>query len=254
MSGPSELTVLVVEDNADMQQYLRFVLEDDYQVVTAFSGKEAIELIEKGFAPDLILSDYMMPEMDGLQLLIRLRENIPASQFIPFVMLTARAGQENRETALLYAVDDYLLKPFDTKALQIVIAELIARYEIRKSEANRVIPDAPALVPPMDEQAWLEKLQMETLRLIKSHTFSVNQLSEIMLMGRTNFFNEVKRLTGLTPNQYVLELRLMRARKLIEEQPDSPLRDIIAQVGLRDERYFVRVFKNRFGHPPEYFR
>lgn len=255
LSGPSEVTVLVVEDNADMQQYLRFVLEDDYQVATAFSGKEAIELIEKGIAPALVLSDYMMPEMDGLQLLARLRENVPASQFIPFVMLTARAGQENRERALLYAVDDYLLKPFDTKALQIVVAELIARYEIRKSEADKVIQaDTPALVPPLDEQAWLEKLQKETLLLIKSHTFSVNQLSELMLMGRTNFFNEVKRLTGLTPNQYVLELRLMRARKLIEEQPESSLRDIIAQVGLRDERYFVRVFKSRFGHSPAYFR
>lgn len=255
LSGPSELSILVVEDNPDMQQYLRFVLEDLYQVTTAFSGREAVELIEKGLAPALILSDYMMPEMDGLQLLTYLRKNVPASQFIPFVMLTARAGQENRETALLQAVDDYLLKPFDAKALQTVVAELIARYQIRKSEGQKPMPlDGAAHMPPSEEQAWLLKLQKETLRLIESHTFSVDQLAGHMLMGRTNFFNEVKRLTGLTPNQYVLELRLLRARKLIEEQPERTLQDIIAKVGMRDERYFVRVFKNRFGQSPEYFR
>jgi signal transduction histidine kinase/CheY-like chemotaxis protein/AraC-like DNA-binding protein len=255
LSGPSEVPVLVVEDNPDMQRYLRFILEDDYQVTTAFSGREAIELIENGLAPALILSDYMMPEMDGLQLLAYLRKNVPVSQFIPFVMLTARAGQENRETALLLAVDDYLLKPFDARALQIVVAELISRYQTRKSEAQKITQaDTPIKMPPLEEQAWLEKLQKETLRLIESHTFSVDQLAAHMLMGRTNFFNEVKRLTGLTPNQYVLELRLLRARKLIEDHPESPLRDIVAQVGLRDERYFVRVFKNRFGQSPEYFR
>jgi AraC-like DNA-binding protein len=153
-------------------------------------------------------------------------------------------------------VDDYLGKPFTEKRLLAVVQELIGRYQARVKQADetaqKIKGGAKNELPTENE--WLEQLQQETFRSIAKETFSVDQLATAMLMGRTNFYNEVKRLTGLTPNQYVLEARLMKARHLLETRQELTIKAILREVGLRDERYFTKMFKQRFGQLPSYFR
>lgn len=257
VSKKSDTLILIVEDNPDMQQYISLLLADYYLLATASNGKEALRLIEQeGVTPNLIISDFMMPEMDGLQLLVTLRKEQPITRFIPFVMLTARVEQEDRQAALLVGVDDYLIKPFDAKMLLTVVSKLVNRYQerIKGAVIAEDHKDDSEKVKHKQEKKWLDKLQRETLQLMGKETFSIDRLAEVMLMGRTNFYNEVKRLTGLTPNQYVLEARLVRARHLLEREPDMSVRLVVQTVGLRDERYFVKMFKKRFGQLPSYYR
>lgn len=245
----SDERILIVEDNPDMQQFLEYLLDDYYQLNFAAHGKEALSMLAGGLKPALIISDFMMPEMDGLQLLNALRvQNHQTS----FLILTAYAGFEDKSKALRLGIDDYLIKPFEESILLHTVNTLVKRSIARVQMLEKAAPEDPS--SKMSERKWLLKLEKETNALIANETFSVDELSMIMLMGRTTFYQEVKRLTGLTPNQYILEARLVKARYLLETEPELTVKEIIYTVGLRDERHFGKVFKLRFGHLPSYYR
>jgi len=246
-------SILIVEDNYDFQEYLEYLLGDSYEIRQMYNGQAALDTLNAGFRPSLIITDWMMPVMDGFQLkasLLKKRETAS----LPVLMLTARAADNDKMQALRLGIDDYLVKPFDEHSLLATVETLIGRHEMRRSDESVSLNQEKKPENEFQaEQAWLQQLMHETNQRLSKETFSVDELAAAMLMGRTSFFKETKRLTGLSPNQYILEARLVRARYLMETQSNLNLKKVIQLVGLKHESHFVKVFKKRFGHPPSHY-
>lgn len=247
--------ILLVEDDREIRMLLDYLLTPDYVLVHCENGSEALAHLEAGFWPDLILTDLMMPILDGYQLLDRIKAH-PLWYAIPVVVLTARAGESDRLRALKLGVDDYLLKPFDEIMLRTIIDNLIHRNHeklgasnIRQAAPEQQITETEVVSPT----EWLDRLAAKTNAHLADPGFSVDFLAEQMLMGRTSFYKEVRKLTGLTPNQYILEARLIRARIILETEPNTSTRKLVQMVGLKDEGNFSQAFRKRFGYAPSWF-
>ncbi|TNE57811.1 MAG: response regulator [Bacteroidetes bacterium] len=272
--------VLVVEDNPDLQDYIRMVLSEQYAVVTAENGQAALHLmmndelvmmnnsgntegagIHHSFPkqvrdrlfiiPDLILSDLMMPVMDGYQLLERLKSN-DATRQIPVVMLTARAEARDRLKALRIGVDDYMTKPFDEEELLVRIQNLLKNKGARQ-QAAAADPDADtsALASmPQQDREWLEGFEAYIQQHFSDDILSVSLLAHTFAMSESTLLRQLKRLTGLTPAQYLQEIRLDIARQLLENRVYDSVTRVASEVGYRDARSFSRSFRERFGKLP----
>lgn len=260
-AGKAQL--LLVEDNADLRQYLTQILSLDYQITALSNGREACEYL-KGSTPDLIISDIMMPVMDGFQLLEWLKEGALAQ--IPVIMLTARADLGDKLRALRIGVDDYLVKPFVEIELLTRIQNLLQRQDLRRSLAysNEEHPPlttaATELIETEEplsatEKQWLELLEKTVLAQLDNLDFSVNDLAKAVFMSRSAFYNEMGRVLGLTPNEYINEVRLVKAMELFQANPGGySVKEMASKVGYRDEKYFSRQFKQRFGVLPSQMR
>lgn len=253
----NRVPVLVVEDNHALREYLEMVLTPHYEVQTAANGQIAWEYCQQtGFNCQLILSDIMMPEMDGFALLEKIKSYSP-TRLLPFIFLTARAGMEDRLTAMRIGVDDYLLKPFEEEELLARVANLLHNY--RERTAAAVVSETLTSFEPEMEQAasaselWVEHLRKYTLENLNNPTFSIQQLTEAAGMGHSTFNEKMKQETGLTPNLFVREIRLLQARTLLETAACDSVQDVCRTVGFQKTAYFSQLFKERFGkNPSEY--
>jgi len=260
-AGKAQL--LLVEDNADLRQYLTQILSPDYQIVALSNGREAQTYLNST-TPDLIISDIMMPVMDGFQLLEWLKAG-PLAQ-IPVIMLTARADLEDKLRALRIGVDDYLVKPFVEIELLTRIQNLLQRQDLRRSLAQ-MAEDEDSATTSTDspngtgeslsttEKQWLELLEKTVSAHLDDLDFSVNDLAKAVFMSRSVFYNEMGRILGLTPNEYINEVRLIKAMELFQANPGVySVKEMASRVGYRDEKYFSRQFKQRFGVLPSQLR
>ena len=241
--------VLVVEDNTDMLAYLRLVLANRYNVLAAANGKLALQQLEThGERVHLILSDVMMPEMDGFALLKAVKANPTWSQ-LPFIILTARVGLEDKLQALRIGVDDYLHKPFAE-------AELLARLDnlsTYKHQRNEPADEEPTPATPglrAVEQDWLANLEQLVRNGIGEEHFNVLWLADRLHISERQLRRKLKALTGLTPNKYILEVRLQAGRELIESGRYVTLKEICGQIGIGTTWYFSNEFEKRFGTRP----
>ena len=246
-----EGTILLVEDNPDYRKYLDFFLAEKYRVQYAGNGREALDKLKSGFLPDLIITDWMMPELDGFQLAVQLKSGLEWSH-IPIVFLTARSAPEDLTKVMRLGVDDYLIKPIEESALFTVLRKILERHQKRKL-AQGQSPAEDDEQQSGQDQEWLQKLESETLNGLSDELFSVDVLASKMLMGRSSFYKKVRRLTGLTPNEYILEARLVRARHLMETRPDLTLKKVVQMVGLKAKHNFSKAFRARFGRPPTWY-
>lgn len=258
-TGQNRPTLLVVEDYPDLQRYLHMMLSQQYQLHPVANGQQAWEWLQDAdpaALPDLILTDVMMPEMDGFELVARLKED---SRFwhLPVVMLTARAAQADRARGLRIGVDDYLVKPFEEDELTTRLANLLRRAKERQQlpltthasdQPEKHAPDQPLLSEA--DLTWLAQLEARTQELMEDFQFTIDALAADMAISRRQLHRRIKQLTGLTPNQYVLEVRLQRARYLLETKPNLPVKVVAYEVGMKDVKYFSRKFKERFGKVP----
>lgn len=245
-------TILVVEDNADLQAYIRLVLSDQYRVVTADNGKTALDRLrtdQKGEI-SLILSDLMMPVMDGHQLLEQLKSE-DATRHIPVVMLTARADVKDKLRALRIGVDDYLLKPFDEEELLARIANLLINQATRKSAIiPQIQADPTQPVISQEDRNWLETFEKYVQQNLADSRLTVPELADQFAMSESTLLRQLKRVTGLTPIQYVQAVRLEGARRILENRSYHSITQVAAQVGYDDVRSFSRSFRTRFGKLP----
>jgi DNA-binding response OmpR family regulator/nitrogen-specific signal transduction histidine kinase len=261
-------TILVVEDNPDLQAYIRLILSEKYQVVTAENGQAALGVMRyelgemhepsgiqkthnsKLITPDLILSDLMMPVMDGFQLLEKLKSD-DATRHIPVIMLTARADARDKLKALRIGVDDYLLKPFDEEELLARIENLLKNQSARLQEA--VLENKPGATVPLisePDREWLEGFEIYVRKHFSNNTLSVPGLAHEFAMSESSLLRQLKRLTGLSPIQYLQEMRLDEARRLLESRRYNSIAQLASKVGYEDARSFSRSFKQRFGKLP----
>ena len=247
-------TILIVEDNTDLQYYLQFILKENYQTISVSNGKEAIELLRTTnelTTPDLIISDIMMPIMDGYQLLEELKST---DQFrhIPTIIITAKAAIMDRLQALRIGVDDYLIKPFIEEELIARVENLLANTYNRKewymNNKNSSFND-PAMKITHEDQKWLNNLEKLVATRMQDSQFNVDAMSKEMHLSRTQFFRKLKKLTGLSPSEYLIEARLQKARKLMENNTYSSVKAVAGAVGIQ-RIYFSAIYKKRFGTLP----
>lgn len=255
---PDKPRILVVEDNLDLQEYISLILSDKYKIITADNGRQALDFLNeqalsaKGGADNiqLILSDLMMPVMDGFQLLEQLKTT-ETTRHIPVIMLTARADIQDKLRALRIGVDDYLLKPFEEEELQLRIENLLKNQQVRQQELTNENPQTEEkAVFSEQDQEWLTFFEEYVEQNISSSLLNIPNLSHEFAMSESTLLRQLKRLTGLTPAKYLQEVRLNKARKKLERESNTSISQLAQEVGYADARSFSRSFKKRFGKLP----
>ena len=259
--GEDRNIILVVEDNADVREYIKDSLGDNYQVEEAVNGEQGVRKAEQ-IIPDLIISDIMMPKMDGNELTKRLKNDEKTSH-IPIILLTAKSEQESKLEGLETGADDYLTKPFDTKELRIRINNLIRirrklqeRYSkgdfvsIKRTEENlsQPVEDKAEKLSDLEEQFMCKVMEVIENHLSEEE-FSPEQFAKELYMSRMQLHRKLKALTGKSTSLYVRYFKLLKAKKMIEEKQGN-VSEIAYSFGFSSPAYFTKCFKEEFGIPP----
>jgi len=240
--------VLVVEDNTDVRAYIREQLEENYRVAEACNGEEGIKMAQDNI-PDLIISDVMMPRMDGYQFCKAIRANEKTSH-IPIIMLTARAGIDDKIDGLETGVDTYLTKPFNARELKANVKNLILqRLQLRKRFSKSTIIRPSEVTAVSVDQAFLEKIVKTIETHFEDEQFSVESLAEHVHMSVSQLNRKLNALIDQPPGQLIRSLRLQRAADLLA-QKSGTISEICYKVGFNDNAYFSRAFKKQFGYSP----
>jgi len=241
--------VLVVEDNPNLRSYIGDQLRSDYQIEEAGNGQiglhKALDLI-----PDLILSDVMMPDLDGLAFCNQVKQDERTSH-VPVVLLTALAEQKEKLAGLSSGADAYLTKPFDPEELQITVRNLIEqRRLLRKKFASQTGPlSSGANLHTEKEAAFLEKIEKVVLEELGNAEFGIEDLGKALHMSRSQLHRKVKALTDLSPSSLVRSIRLREAYQLLENKKGN-ISQVAFEVGIPNLPYFSRSFHDQFGFPP----
>jgi signal transduction histidine kinase/DNA-binding response OmpR family regulator/streptogramin lyase len=244
-------TILLVEDNPQLRNYIQLILQEKYNVITAENGRDALEQLATR-NPQLVISDIMMPIMDGFELLEQLKTN---DQFrhLPVIMLTARSNANDKLKALRIGVDDYILKPFNEDELTARIDNLIQNAASRTA-VNENKKATPPTVSAADLK-WLEGVEKHLKAEISNSKFNIDSLALVMQMSRSHLHRRIKLITGLPPNKYFREIKLQAAREILEKGEARTVSEICYAVGFDTPKYFSKVFAQRFGKRPiEYLK
>lgn len=245
-------TILIVEDNDDVRNYIKLLLSKNYKIVEAencFEGcKVAIEIV-----PDLIISDVMTPLMNGYELCKKLK-NDETTNHIPIILLTALASDENMKDGLLSLADDYIVKPFNPDMLLLRVENLISiRRKIRQSfNKKTVFANINTDLPSADEK-FISKVFDYIKNNIDNPELRIDSFSKTLGMSRVQFYRKIKSITGKTPSTLILEIRMNAASELIKKT-DLNINEIAYQVGFNDSSYFGKCFKIYFGTTPSEYK
>ncbi|KAA6349524.1 Sensor histidine kinase TodS [termite gut metagenome] len=250
--------LLIVEDNDELRDYLRQTLSSEYKVQTCVNGREAMGVV-KGYSPDLIISDIMMPEMQGDELCSILKNDIETSH-IPIILLTALTNEKSILEGLKNGADEYIVKPFNIGILKATIANLLVnRAILRRKYSN---PDA--IIDEGDENNFIDysnNIDWKFITDVKKHIenkmddpmFNVDVLCAMLNMSRTSFYNKIKALTDHAPADYVRIIRLNKAAQLLKEGSHN-VTEIAEMTGFNDAKYFREVFKKHFNVSPSKYK
>lgn len=244
------LKVLVVEDNAELRVYIYNSLISKYEVRDASNGKEALQVIEEGWMPDMVVTDLMMPVMDGMELIDHLRNDFSTSH-IPIVMITAKHEDDTHVRAMKYGADGYIAKPFTMELLLARIDNMLERRkELVGTKRGGKIDISPEKIVITDKDEQLIKKVMQWLEEnVSDAEVTVDQLAVYVGMGRTSMYNKIKGLTGKSPVELIQEFRMEKATYYLKSGQYS-VSETSYKVGFSDPGYFSRSFKKHFGISP----
>lgn len=247
-SKPQQEFVLIVEDNSDVRSYIREQLETDYRVIECCNGEEGITKAQNEI-PDIIITDVMMPKMDGYQFSTKIRNDEKTSH-IPIIMLTAKAGLDDRINGLETGVDDYLTKPFSAKELKVRVKNLIhLRKQLRKRFSTATVIKPTQVTAVSVDQEFLQKV-LKTIEInFEDEQFGVEKLAEQVNMSVSQLSRKLNALVDQPPGQLIRSLRLQRAADLLKQNAGT-VAEICYKVGFNDQAYFSRAFKKQFGSSP----
>lgn len=248
-------TVLLVEDDEDIRGFLKEYFEKRYRILEADNGKKGLALALEHH-PDLIISDIMMPEMDGLSLTKALKSNVRTSH-IPIVLLTARTSHAHHREGVEGGADVYITKPFSPEMLSLSMINLLQLRENLKRFYRNLFTQNPGVHPKevngLDEE-FLHSIYNTLKANLDKPDFNVNELCDALNMSRTLVYKKVKMLTGLTPVEYLRSLRMQEAAVLLKSQQYKVF-EVVYMVGFSDLKYFRQSFVKEFGYPPsEYIK
>lgn len=241
-------TVMIVDDNEDFLTLLRETLRASYDLVEAHDGAEAYDKIAES-KPDLIITDVMMPIMDGNALCAKVKGD-PKTSMIPLIMLTAKSAEEHNIEGLANGADDYLTKPFNPQILRLKIQKLIELSRKRQqSSRNQIDPEPSQIdITPLDEQL-IQKAIAYVEQNIASPNLSVEDLSRHLGMSRVHLYKKLIAITGRPPIEFIRIIRLKRAAQMLKD-PAQNVADVAYAVGFNNPKYFSKYFKEEFGVLP----
>ena len=243
-------TVLVIDDNTDIRQYERTILQDEYIVLEAADGKEGLTVAMKE-VPDLVICDVMMPVMDGLEFTEQLKTNT-ATSHIPVIMLTAKNLEEHRAEGYEHGADSYITKPFHSKVLLARIENLLRQRQLLKNlyqgtkEAEKEISEAH--LENRDKQ-FLKQLQAIMQKNLSNSEFGVEDMGQQICLSRVQLYRKVKAMTGSSVVDLLRKARLAKARRLLETRSMS-VSEVAYEVGFSAPSYFTKCFKEEYGMLP----
>ncbi len=240
--------VLIVEDNRDMLSFIESILSANYCLRTAENGKQALAIAREEEL-DLILSDIMMPEMDGLEFCKLIKSNFETSH-IPVILLTAKNMDGHKLAGYLTGADDYVTKPFNPELLEVRIGNLLGQRRRLRKKFTRdfmLTPNEVKLASPDEEM--LQRLTCLMEEHIDDSDFNVNKMCEMVHLSHMHFIRKVKQLTGKTPSELLRSFRMKRAKDLLAQQKIN-ISEVAYQVGYDLPNSFSRVFRQEFGMTP----
>ncbi|MEM6398377.1 MAG: tetratricopeptide repeat protein [Bacteroidota bacterium] len=243
-------TILVVEDNLQLRTYLELLLDDQYEVVSAQNGQDALEKLASSDC-QLIISDIMMPLMDGFELLTTLKGH-DDYRHLPMIMLTAKDQMVDKLNALRIGVDDYLVKPFIEEELLARVQNLLNHYNKR---STTTVTETDISIPVIGKVSvadltWLAQLEAILKREVDNPNFKLDQVERQLFVSRSQLQRRVKRVTGLTPNQYFREIKLHVAKAYLESGRFATVKEVASAVGFGTAKYFSSIYEERFGKRP----
>ena len=251
--------ILFVDDNADLRSYFQMSFSVDYKVITVENGKKALDYLKDNEC-DIVVSDVMMPEMQGDELCRRIKENHDTS-WMPVILLTAKASKDFIIDGLETGADDYITKPFDTEILKSKIETTLANRrrmsEYYKHRVDNIITEGKAVqqdinTPETNEDSdFIDKATAIVMENMGDTDFGIDNLCREMAMSRTLFYGKIKALTAQTPQDFIRNIRLQRAANLLRE--GKQILDVCAICGFTNSKHFSTVFKKQFGVSPSKF-
>ncbi len=258
---PVDFTILVVEDNEDMRNFVCQLLAPKYNILIAQNGAEGLKKIEENHREiDLILSDIMMPEVDGLTLLKEVKSN-ESWKSIPVIMLTALAAERDKLKALRIGVDDYLVKPFSVTELLVRVKNVLYNYYQRKlilEEDVTLLPTTSTTaqiegvesIIVENEDVWLREVENLIIESMSDEIISIEKLAQQSFLSPRQLRRRIKLATGLTTNKFIREVQLRVARDILEEGNVLTVKEVAYQTGFEQAGTFSKLFKKRFGKLP----
>ena len=234
--------ILVVEDNIEMADYIAQVLGDEFQVMRQSNGQEALEVMDS-YNPDLVITDIMMPVMDGLELLEKIKSD-PKWRLKSMMMLTAKSSYETRLEALSFGLDDYLTKPFSPMELEIRVRNILQNQFERMSYLSADNETEFSNDPIIND--LIEQIELN----IANRNFGVLNLSEKAALSDRQLTRVVKKTTGLTPANLIKEVKLRKAKSGLESKSFRTVSEVANSVGFEKSSYFSKVFFERYGKMP----
>ncbi len=249
-------TVLVVDDNEDMRRYIRTLLTDKYYVTEAVDGENGLQVAHETI-PDIIVSDVMMPVMDGLEFCRRIKADTMTSH-IPVILLTARSTEEQQLEGLGSGADDYMTKPFSAQLLLARIDNLLkSRLKLRhlfdgKVKSEPEVKEAEEKLSPLDRK-FIDRLKAAMEKHLPESDVKVNDIGSDIGLSRVQLYRKLKAITGLSPAELLRQMRLQKAHDLIMHS-DQPISAIAYDTGFSSPGYFSKCFRDEYGISPSDMR
>lgn len=245
-------TILIVDDNEDIRSYLRVLLAGQYYVIEASDGQNGLRLAKES-VPDLIVSDVMMPVMDGLTFCSKIKEDEVTSH-IPVILLTARSDESQRIEGYEHGADAYITKPFNDHLLLVRISNLLqARRQKKNDEAKQMLSAEDIQTDEPGERMFLERFKKAAKSHIGDANLRMDDLGSELSLSKVQMYRKVKALTGKTPAEVLREMRMQKAYSLLK-QTDKTISEVAAEVGFAIPGYFSACFKKQFGINPTELR
>ncbi|GJH39481.1 sensor histidine kinase [Capnocytophaga sp. HP1101] len=241
-------TVLVVEDNEDMCQFIRYILSDDYDLIEAENGEEGFEMAKKHL-PDVVISDVMMPKTDGFDLCQLIKTNV-ATNHIPVILLTAYALDEQKQVGFESGADAYIAKPFNVKLLKTRVRKLIEnRKKIRETFSNFLLNETKQETLGKVEQQFITDFTHYVENSIANPELNIDEIADALGLSRSNLYRKIKSLTDYSPNELIRTIRVKYAKQLLNTQAKS-ISEVAYEVGFSSPSYFAKCFKDFYNESP----
>jgi signal transduction histidine kinase/DNA-binding response OmpR family regulator/ligand-binding sensor domain-containing protein len=243
--------LLLVEDNVELRAVLKEHYMNEYRVIEASDGKEALEKVNEEQV-DLVISDIMMPEMDGLELVKELRQDLTTSH-LPIALLTAKSSVEDQIAGTEAGADLYFPKPFNLQLMDIKLKQFLeSRQKLKDKYASNVFADTRDIVRTQKDKLFIDKFVEIIESNIDNSDFSIDQLCLELNLGRTNLYKKIRSVTGQSIGEFIRGLRLKKAAKILLSE-DISISEVLYRVGINSNSYFTKTFKIQFGMTPSEF-
>ena len=242
------MQLLVCADDSDIQSFVRPILEKEFTIQTAANGLEALQIIKEN-APDIILSDVVMPELDGIGLLEKVKSDA-LFRSIPVVLFSAKAALESRLKGLQAGADYFLPKPFNTEELKLILRNITTKIEKNRSDfVEQKIQKKPFIERLQSENDYVNKATAFVIQNIETASYSVNELSADMCISRSQLHRKLTLYTGHSATQFIRMIRLEKAKDLLESNFGN-VEEIAFACGFSSRSYFSSSFAEYFGKAP----